>query len=414
MGYEVDGVLHEEQEKEPISDSLESEIVDFGESESFDNYDGYDDYMDMIDLSSTSFSSFEEDNDDEEDDDFNASDNKDIIEMQRAALEEEERRKSTSGSLKKEWQEKLFPEKKTYRSVILEYFPVDLCIELEKISRSYYNDNNTKQKKICELLDKYKVPYSNLGSGTNRYGIMIDEYAVKIAYDKDGKIDNKREFIYSLALQPYVVKTYEVSETGLFSVCEYVQSFTESDFSKYSVQNQMRKILKDIASKFMVGDVGISSKNYANWGYRDDGSICILDYAYIYSVSYKQFTCSCDGTSILYYDNDFNNLICPTCGKKYPFSQLRRKISRKDQDEEIGDVTKRGYVIHKPEEVLEFNHEFVLGATDEIMKEILKAQKKEEKKSSKEKEEQDWDFDEPIPSTDEIIQKISEGEYDYE
>ena len=69
-------------------------------------------------------------------------------------------------------------------------------------------------------------------------------------------------------------------------------------------------------------------------------------------------------------------------------------------------------MIHKPEEVLEFNHEFVLGATDEIMKEILKAQKKEEKKSSKEKEEQDWDFDEPIPSTDEIIQKISKGEYD--
>ena len=153
MGYEIDGVLHEEQEKEPISDSLESEIVDFGESESFDNYDGYDDYMDMIDLSSTSFSSFEEDDEDEEDD-FNASDNKDIIEMQRAALEEEERRKSTSGSLKKEWQQKLFPEKKTYRSVILEYFPVDLCIELEKISRSYYNDNNKKKKKMCELIDK--------------------------------------------------------------------------------------------------------------------------------------------------------------------------------------------------------------------------------------------------------------------
>ena len=75
-----------------------------------------------------------------------------------------------------------------------------LLIELEKISRSYFNDNNTKVLKIYELLDQYKVPYTKLGTGTNRLGIMVDSYAVKIAYDKDGKIDNKREFIYSLAL----------------------------------------------------------------------------------------------------------------------------------------------------------------------------------------------------------------------
>ena len=52
---------------------------------------------------------------------------------------------------------------------------------------------------------------------------MANYVAIRL-YDKDGKIDNKREFIYSLPLQPYVVKTYEVSESGLFSVCEYVQS----------------------------------------------------------------------------------------------------------------------------------------------------------------------------------------------
>ena len=338
--------------------------------------------------------------------------NIDMIDRQNEAIKHDQKIKNMDKSTEEYWQAILFPEKKVYRSIILEYFPVDLCIELEKISMSYFNDNNTKTLKIYELLEKYNVPFSKLGTGTNRMGILIDTYAVKIAYDKDGKIDNKREFIYSLALQPYVVKTYEVSETGLFSVCEYVSTFEESDFSKYSYQSKMRKILKEISSRFLIGDVGLTTDNYANWGIRDDGSICILDYAYIYSVSYKQFTCSCDNSSILYYDNDFINLICPRCGKKYPFPQLRKKISRKDQDNEIGNVMEKGYVINKPEEELDFNHKFVLGATDEIMSKVLKAEKKESKRPRKKDEEkQDWNSDEDIISFNEILEKIRNGGY---
>lgn len=338
--------------------------------------------------------------------------NIDMIDRQNEAIKHAQKIKNMDKSTEEYWQAILFPEKKVYRSIILEYFPVDLCIELEKISMSYFNDNNTKTLKIYELLEKYNVPFSKLGTGTNRMGILIDTYAVKIAYDKDGKIDNKREFIYSLALQPYVVKTYEVSETGLFSVCEYVSTFEESDFSKYSYQSKMRKILKEISSRFLIGDVGLTTDNYANWGIRDDGSICILDYAYIYSVSYKQFTCSCDNSSILYYDNDFINLICPRCGKKYPFPQLRKKISRKDQDNEIGNVMEKGYVINKPEEELDFNHKFVLGATDEIMRKVLKAEKKESKRPRKKDEEkQDWNNDEDIISFNEILEKIKNGGY---
>ena len=161
----------------------------------------------------------------------------------------------------------------------------------------------------------------------------------------------------------------------------------------------------------MIGDVGLTTKNYANWGFRDNGEIVILDYAYIYSVSFKQFVCSCDNNSILYYDKDFVNLICPRCGKKYSFSQLRKKISRKDQDEEIGDVMEKGYVLHEPEEELPFNHKFVIDATDTIMKKILKEQKKEEKSlQRKKKEPQDWDSDEELKSFDEILGSINETE----
>lgn len=376
-----------------------------------DEFEEDDEYLSFLNNPSISDSEYPFEDDEEEDIDM---DNIDMIDKQIEVMKEQEKRDKVNKSDEDYWQAMLFPEKKTYRSIILEFFPTDLCIELEKISRSYFNDNNTKMLKIYELLDQYKVPYTKLGTGTNRLGIMVDSYAVKIAYDKDGKIDNKREFIYSLALQPYVVKTYEVSETGLFSVCEYVKTFEESDFSKYKNQNEMRKILKDIASKFLVGDVGLTVDNYANWGIRYDGSLCILDYAYIYSVSYKQFTCSCDGSSILYYDNDFINLICPRCGKKYPFPQLRKKISRKDQEDEIGDVTKKGYIIHKPEEELDFNHKFVLGATDKIMKKIIKAEKKAAKNVGRRKvPKQDWESDDKI-SMDEILSKIENGGYENE
>ena len=149
------------------------------------------------------------------------------------------------------------------------------------IADSYDVDNNTKTADIIELLNKYNVPFSPLGNGTNRYGILIDGYAVKIALDRAGKTDNKREFKYVKKLYPYVVKVFECLETGLIAVTEYITIFSLDDF--YDNQEEMRKILKDISSNFLVGDIGISTDNYVNWGIRSDGSIAILDFAYIYS-----------------------------------------------------------------------------------------------------------------------------------
>lgn len=164
--------------------------------------------------------------------------------------------------------------------------------------------------------------------------------------------------LYSKALQPYAVKTYECTPSGLFCVEEYVDILDKSDFDDPSVQKEMREILEELSTMFLIGDVGVNSKNYVNWGRRPDGSLVMLDFAYIYDVKYGTFTCSCDDESILQYDNNFDKLICPKCGRKYTFGEIRRRITKKMQEDEIGDIRRLSYNIKSAVEEVELVPEF--------------------------------------------------------
>lgn len=240
-----------------------------------------------------------------------------------------------------------------FRSLIKKYFSIDLLMELDKLSMRYDLNNNMKVIIINKMLEDAGIPFSKLGPGTNRHGISIDGYALKIALDKAGKMDNRREFKYSPLLYPYVVKVYESLKTGLIAVSEYVTSFDKDMY--YSNQSKMRKILEEICSQYLVGDIGVSSKNYINWGVRDDGSICCLDFAYIYDISSEAFMCTCAERPYVEYDSDFNYLICPSCKKKYTFAQKRRAITNEMEENEIGDISRLGYVLHSAEEVQPIN-----------------------------------------------------------
>ena len=130
----------------------------------------------------------------------------------------------------------------------------------------------------------------------------------------------------------------------MVSTSEYVEIFTIDDYIER--KDEMREILEEISNAgFLLGDVGVSSKNYINWGIRSDGSICIMDFAYIYDTKFSTFTCRCG--DLLKYDSDFNELICPSCGEKYTFGQVRRRITRKMQADEIGDIRRLGYNLTK-------------------------------------------------------------------
>lgn len=279
------------------------------------------------------------------------------------------------------------------RSLIIQYFSMDLYIELMKVTMLSDVDNNEKGSIIKELLTKFNVPYTSLGSGTNRMAVLIDGYAVKIALDKDGMIDNRREFLYSKDLQPYVVKVYESTPNGLIAITEYVSIFTLDDFHMY--QSEMKNILEDISQQFLIGDVGITGKNYVNWGVRDDGTICILDFAYIYAVQYKLFVCSCDDETMLQYDKDFVNMRCPRCGRKYTFGEIRKKVTKAKQELEIGDIRRLGYNLKESEQMIPVNSTFEPHIKEKKKKKVLTPVQeaiKEYRKNNTVNGTQDWDY----------------------
>ena len=258
-----------------------------------------------------------------------------------------------------------------------------MYIDIIRIIKIPDANNNDKYEMIVKLIQDAHIEnlggtFRRLGQGTNRMAVQIDGYAFKIALDSAGCIDNRREMLYTKELQPYVIKVYECTPSGLIAVSEYVD-ITESEYVFSERRDEVVEILESISENYLIGDCGITGKNYLNWGVRDDGSLCILDFAYIYSVSYKVFVCTgidCEEHPTLEYEPDFVTLKCPSCGRKYTFGSLRRKITSKEQEEEIGDIRRLSYNIHSAEEMVELIPEF----------EPQKKEKKKKKKASSNKE----------------------------
>ena len=232
---------------------------------------------------------------------------------------------------------------KIIKSRILEYFSKDLLTELYSVCSSVrISDNNTKTDLMKEVLNKHKVDYTELGPGTNRYGILIDNYVFKIALDRWGVQDNRNEFTTSYELQPFVIKVYETN--GLIISCEYVTVTSREEFMEQ--KEKLQNILSILAETYLLGDVGTVSKNYLNWGYRDNGDWVILDFAYIYRITGEELLCNKCGI-IVEYDENFHDLKCPKCNKTYSFIELRKKITMEAERKENEIAEQMAYKLTK-------------------------------------------------------------------
>ena len=251
--------------------------------------------------------------------------------------------------------------KKILRSFLHEQLPLDLRVEIELLSRRRDIFNAEKQEELIKLLRKFNIQgIVPLGSGTNRYAFKLNGFVIKVATDNDGKIDNFKEFKMAKRLYPYVAKTYEVSDNGTLLVAEYIEPF-QSYGEMISYADQIRDILKKLSSVYLIGDVGITKKNYANWGKRigSDEPVC-LDFAYVYDVKSELFLCkACKNNSMLIPNNDFTKLICPAvgCGKEYEFEEIRARLGNDIHSHEIGDLSKEGYLMYENNQETELDYE---------------------------------------------------------
>ena len=227
----------------------------------------------------------------------------------------------------------------------------DCMNAINKIKKDHFiSDNNKKVDKIVAVLNKFEVPFVELGAGTNRYAVLIDNYVFKFAMDSEGEKDNWMEFSLTQELQPFVTKAYECN--GLVLVSEYVNLVTKSEFASH--KEDMRTILSVISQSYLLGDVGTVERNFTNWGYRDNGEWVILDYAYLYRVRGEEMKCNrrnkegepCQ--AFLEYDYDYHSLKCPSCGQKYAFHTIRSRINKEFEDEEVEFVKRNSYCVTQP------------------------------------------------------------------
>lgn len=245
------------------------------------------------------------------------------------------------------------------KSRILKFLNFDVMKDMNKVCQSKRTtDNNEKAKMMLNVLDKHEIDYEQLGAGTNRLAVLIDGYVFKLALDRWGLQDNKNEYTTSKELQPFVAKTYECNENGLVLVGEYVTVLSKDEFNDEAVKNEMRKILGLISWDYLLDDVGVVVKNFMNWGYRDDGQLVILDYAYVYRIEGEEMICGniLDDNNIcstmLEYDGyNFDRIHCPSCKKKFTAMDIRRRIDFEFEKKQnaIARSPEFSYKVTKPE-----------------------------------------------------------------
>ena len=175
--------------------------------------------------------------------------------------------------------------------------------------------------------------YRRIGEGTNRFVCLLDNHIIKVAYNYLAYIDNMNELAQSKYKSKYLARAYETN--GIILVSEYVTVMDKMEF----LENQLyiSRILNTLAEDqlkdgerrfYILGDMGMSDKNYGNWGRRMNGDIVVLDYGYLYQLSKEAWKevarCPICGSS-LEYTKEYSELECTKteCKKRSKYTTLR-------------------------------------------------------------------------------------------
>ena len=234
-----------------------------------------------------------------------------------------------------------------YRSRILQ-LPHELLVKLAEISYQKQMFATQRKNLVIETLREYGTEFTELGTGTNRFIIKYDGFALKIALDQEGVADNKQEYVMSRQLAPDVAATHDISRGGHLLVATYAPAFTSlSEMRMF--ETQIRAILRKWSTRFLLGDVGLTSVNYANWGVLNGRPVCI-DYAYIFPANMALFKCSCGNQEMTFTGNDYTTYQCLSCKKTWTDRELRSRISNEERMRLFTNVSDRSIEMRHPVE----------------------------------------------------------------
>lgn len=176
--------------------------------------------------------------------------------------------------------------------------------------------------------------FVKIGAGTNRviYRFLEDNtILLKISFDRIALQDNIGEFKNQHLLKPFVPKTFEIHPSGSLALSERVRPIKRmAEFIE--IGDDIFDIITNVfIGKYVLEDIG--TKYFMNWGIRDGFGPVLLDYPYCYELDGKKLYCNeidettgqpCNG--VIDYDDGFNKLICPKCGKHYLAKNLENSI----------------------------------------------------------------------------------------
>lgn len=207
---------------------------------------------------------------------------------------------------------------------------------LQEHIRGLYQNIDFKMLPISEQKAEIKRLFAQhglrfLASGTNRFTFTCDydpNVVIKMAYNPGGKINGEAELFWQDKIAPYVTKTFEVSEDGLFSVHERIFPLEKRE-QLLEVSYQHLILLVSLFEKgYILGDVG--THTFRNLGIRPGFGLVILDYPTIYPVRKGDLRCRCGGR--IFYDAGFNKLECKVCRRAFQPSQLSSSHIRTYRD----------------------------------------------------------------------------------
>lgn len=156
-----------------------------------------------------------------------------------------------------------------------------------------------------------------IGTGTNRViykNLDNPIQCIKIGFDTVALQDGVREIKNQEYLKPFCTKIFEVSSNAVITSSEFIQPIkTYEEFGLYYEKIYSIIVDKFIKNGYLLDDIGFSF--FANWGTRF-GFPILLDFPYLYIFKDKeQLKCPFCEMEYLEFDNMFNFLVCPHCGK---------------------------------------------------------------------------------------------------